>query len=62
MLHIGLGDQSAINELAVFGAAREDAPPLQPRDDGGDGGLRQLPVGIELLPDLRDSELALIPE
>jgi hypothetical protein len=46
MLHIGLSDESAIDELAVFCSSREDAAPLEPGDDGRDGCLRELSLGV----------------
>jgi hypothetical protein len=62
MLHIGLGDEGAIDELSVSRSAGEDSPALKPGDDRRDGGLRQLSLGVQLLPDLRDGQLALFPE
>src|SRR5689334_14768765 len=62
MLHIGFGDEGAIDELLVLRPSREYAPSLQSCNDGRDGCLRQLSLGVQLLPYLGDGQLALIPE
>jgi hypothetical protein len=62
MLYIGFGDEGAIDELTVSRSPGEDAAALQPGDDRRDGRLRQLSLGVQLLPDLRDGHLALLPE
>jgi hypothetical protein len=62
MLDVSFGDEGAIDELAVLGSSGQDAPALEPRDDRRDCRLRQLSLGVELLPDLSYCQLALIPE
>src|SRR4051812_41650530 len=62
MLYIGFGDQGAIDELLVTRPPCEDSSALEPSHDGGNSRLRQLSLGVQLLPDLRDGELALFPE
>src|SRR4051812_23559523 len=62
MLYVGFGDESAIDVLLVSRSPRQYAAALEPCDDRGDSRLRQLSLGVQLLPDLRDGELALFPE
>src|SRR6476469_3772097 len=62
MLDIGFSDKRAIRELPIPRSASEDSPSLKPGDDRGDGRLRQLSLRVQLLPDLGDGQLALIPE
>jgi hypothetical protein len=62
MLDVGFGDERAIDELTVTRSPGEDSPALKPGDYSRNGRLRQLPLGVKLLPDLRDGQLALLPE
>src|SRR6185436_2405869 len=62
MLDIGLGDERAIDVLPVLCSPAEDAASLYSCHDSGDCCLRQLTVGVQLLPDLRDRQLPLFPE
>jgi hypothetical protein len=61
MLDVGFGDERAINELSVARSTSEDSAALKPGDYSRNGRLSQLPLGVKLLPDLRDGQLALFP-
>src|SRR6185436_5772638 len=62
MLYIGFSNEGAIDELPVLGASRQDSPSLEPGDNGGNGRLRQLTLRVQLLPDLGNGQLAVVPE
>jgi hypothetical protein len=62
MLDVSFGDEGAIDKLTLAGSPGEDSAALETSDDGGDGCLRQLSLGVQLLPNLRDGQLALFPE
>ena len=62
MLDVGLSDEGAIHELTVFGSPGEDSAALKPRDDRRHSRLCQLSLGVQLLPNLGNGELALLPE
>jgi hypothetical protein len=62
MLNVGFGEERAIDELPVSGSPGEDSATLKPGDDRRDRRLRQLSAGVQLLPDLGNSELSLLPE
>src|SRR2546423_29056 len=62
MLYVSFGDEGAIDELTLPGSSGEDSAALEPRDDRSDRRLGQLPLGVQLLPDLGDRQLALLPK
>src|SRR5687768_4732992 len=62
MLYISFGYEGAIHELTVACSPGEDSAALEPGNDRGDCRLRQLSLVVQLLPDLRDCQLALVPE
>src|SRR5256885_3545416 len=53
VLDVCFCDKRAIDELTVLRSSGEDTPSLQPGDNRGDSSLRQLSLGVQLLPDLR---------
>src|SRR5687767_5958862 len=62
MLYISFGYEGAIHELTVACSPGENSAALESGNDRGDCRLRQLSLVVQLLPDLRDRQLALIPE
>src|SRR5256885_16020751 len=62
MLNVCLSNQRPIDELLVSGSSGEDASALETRDNWRHCCLRQLSLGVQLLPDLSYRQFALFPE
>src|SRR2546423_9547182 len=62
VLDVGFSDKGSVDELTVLDSSGENATSLQPGDNRGDSSLRQLSLGVQLLPDLRGGQLAVFPQ
>src|SRR2546423_2980046 len=62
VLDLGFSDERAIDELTVFRSSGENPASLQPRDNRRNSRLRQLSLGVQLLPDLRSGQLTVFPQ
>src|SRR3982751_5032102 len=62
VLDVGFSDERAVDELPILRPPREYPTSLQPRDNRRDSRLRQLSLGVQLLPDLRGGQLAVFPQ